>query len=533
MVLTMSRRIRQVGSVVFVCLALCAGALAGSAAPASASTVTPADAEAQFAQMLNLYRNQNGLGSLNITPVLSDVARNWSAQMAGSQTLSHDPNAVAEVAAIIPDWSRIGENVGFGGDTTSLNTAFINSAPHRANMLGDYNQVGIGVALNGSQIWVTYRFVKGSIPVVPDTTPPSSAINPTPPATQNNSVFTIGWAGSDSGAKVQRFTVAVREANTPWALWYTNVAPLNVAGSDANGVGTFYGEPGHTYFFKVLTYDYAGNSAWSPEVSTTVSPSAPAANPFGRAYIANSYGDISADSSPPLGGNPSWPWPVLRGFAARPGGGGYSVDAYGGTYPVGGAPALANTPYWYGQDITRGLVLNKDGLGGYVLDDWGAVHAIGNAKPVVASGYWPGLDVARGLMLLNSSTTANPAGYVMDPWGGLHPFGGAPAVQDAPYWPGWAMARAVVANPSGPGGYTLDAWGGVHAWGGAPGVTVSGYWVGQDVARGLAMYATPNGPKGYVLDSWGAAHPVSGAPALAATRYWPGSDTARFISISS
>lgn len=528
-----ARAARRIASVVLVCLAVCAGLLVTSAAPAAAYTGTPSDAEAQFAQMLNDYRNQNGLGSLNITPVLSDIARNWSAQMAASQTLSHDPDAVAEVSSVIPDWTRIGENVGYGYDTASLNDAFINSAPHRANMLGDYNQVGIGVALNGSQIWVTYRFVKGSIPVPPDTTPPSAVINPTPAATQSNSVFQVGWWGQDFGSGIQSFTVNVRDGSAPWAEWYSGIAPLYRSGADASGTGTFYGQPGHTYTFRVISRDFAGNwSSFSPEVTTTVSQSAAPASSAGRVYAANLYGDVSADSSPPLGGTPSWPFPALRGFVASPLGGGYAMDDYGGVYNVGGAPVLANTPYWRGWDIARGIALNADGKGGYVVDGWGGLHPIGNATGVSGSGYWPGWDIARGVVLLSSSTANNPAGYVFDAWGGLHPFGSAPYVTDGPYWPGWAMARAVATNPSGPGGWTLDGWGGVHAWGGAPSVSVSGYWVGWDIARGLAMYPSPSGPKGYVLDGWGGLHPLNGAANLDATRYWAGSDVARFLTIA-
>ena len=57
------------------------------------------------------------------------------------------------------------ENVGFGPDTTALQNAFMNSPPHRANILGDYNRVGVGAAFDGNgTLWVTLDFIKGTRP---------------------------------------------------------------------------------------------------------------------------------------------------------------------------------------------------------------------------------------------------------------------------------------------------------------------------------------------------------------------------------
>ena len=56
--------------------------------------------------------------------------------------MSHDPNLVANVARVVPDWRRVGENVGVGYDVTQLHNAFMGSSGHRANIMGDYNQVG-------------------------------------------------------------------------------------------------------------------------------------------------------------------------------------------------------------------------------------------------------------------------------------------------------------------------------------------------------------------------------------------------------
>jgi hypothetical protein len=34
---------------------------------------------------------------------------------------------------------------------------------------------------------------------------------------------------------------------------------------------------------------------------------------------------------------------------------GYTLDGWGGLHPFGGAPELANTPYWRGWDIAKSI----------------------------------------------------------------------------------------------------------------------------------------------------------------------------------
>ena len=104
--------------------------------------------------------------------------------MDAAQQLVHDPNLAAKTAAVVPRWSRAGENIGVGSDVVGLHNAFYNSASHRANMLGAYNQVGVGVVLDRGTIWVTFRFAQGTLPVVRDTTGPAATFTPSLAATQ-------------------------------------------------------------------------------------------------------------------------------------------------------------------------------------------------------------------------------------------------------------------------------------------------------------------------------------------------------------
>jgi hypothetical protein len=63
--------------------------------------------------------------------------------MAATRTLAHNPNATSDVCC----WSSMGENVGVGSSVSQVQSAFMNSSPHRANILSStYTQVGIGTA---------------------------------------------------------------------------------------------------------------------------------------------------------------------------------------------------------------------------------------------------------------------------------------------------------------------------------------------------------------------------------------------------
>ena len=78
---------------------------------------------------------------------------------------------------------------------------------------------------------------------------------------------------------------------------------------------------------------------------------------------------------------------------------GYTLDAYGGIHPFGGAPARSTDAYWPGWDIARGIALRADGTSGYTLDGFGGIHPFGGAPAVAAGTYWPGWDIARGIAL--------------------------------------------------------------------------------------------------------------------------------------
>ena len=107
----------------------------------SASATTRAGAA--FVSDTNHARTYHDRRDYSVRDSLQDVAQRWANWMAAHHSLQHNPNLGSEVH----NWRSLGENVGKGPGESAIQRAFMNSAPHRSNILSrDFRQVGIGTA---------------------------------------------------------------------------------------------------------------------------------------------------------------------------------------------------------------------------------------------------------------------------------------------------------------------------------------------------------------------------------------------------
>ena len=130
--------------------------LVGLVAPKHAEATTTSS-ERQLATLMNRARLSHGRAALSLNSSLSNYARRWSANMASKDRLYHN----ASLAYWLRNWNWriLGENVGVGGSITQLHVAFMNSAPHRANILDRrFRNVGVGVVVRDGRAWVTVIF---------------------------------------------------------------------------------------------------------------------------------------------------------------------------------------------------------------------------------------------------------------------------------------------------------------------------------------------------------------------------------------
>ena len=137
--------------VVTLLLALClvGAGLLGNAAPASALTTK----EARLVALINNARHNHGLRALSPRTDLNTYARRHARAMADRGYLYHTSNFT-----VIRGWCAIAENVAYNYSVYRVHRAFMNSAGHRANILGRYRGVGVGIVVVGNRLWVTEIF---------------------------------------------------------------------------------------------------------------------------------------------------------------------------------------------------------------------------------------------------------------------------------------------------------------------------------------------------------------------------------------
>lgn len=180
-----------------------------AAGPCSTSAAGYDSEETAFLQLINNYRQQNGLGTLTSSPTLDKSAAWKSQDMAANAYFAHDDipigrawnQRISDCGYNFGGW--IGENIAAGMATaTDAFNAWKNSAGHNANMLSvNYNAIGIGRAyVAGSPYgwyWTTDfgSYVDGAPTATPTRTPTRTpTTTPAPPTpTRTPAAATATW----------------------------------------------------------------------------------------------------------------------------------------------------------------------------------------------------------------------------------------------------------------------------------------------------------------------------------------------------
>ena len=131
--------------------------------PAPIATTPPApvttdlSSAEQFLALTNQARAAAGLSSLRIDTNVSAYALTHSQQMASQLTLFHTTDWLTALSGAT--WRVAGENVGAGDTLAHIQTAFLNSSSHLANILNrNFTRVGIGVYTDANATWIRVLF---------------------------------------------------------------------------------------------------------------------------------------------------------------------------------------------------------------------------------------------------------------------------------------------------------------------------------------------------------------------------------------
>ncbi len=126
----------------------------------SAERATASSDHRRRAHMLTLTNNdraQRDKAALKLDAALSRYAKHHSRQMATKGYLFHTTDLVSKLKGF--DWSIGGENVGVGSTLDGLEGAFMNSPPHRKNILRTaFDHAAVGVIHSNGSFWVTVIF---------------------------------------------------------------------------------------------------------------------------------------------------------------------------------------------------------------------------------------------------------------------------------------------------------------------------------------------------------------------------------------
>lgn len=371
-----------------------------------AVSLPPAGADVSF---INSQRAGAGRPPVADSSGLAGMAARHSSQMAAQGSLFHTSGLLSAVTSILPSAMSAGENVGVGSSLAEVNNAFMASATHRANILGDYNYAGVGVYTGSDgRVWVTQVFAKadGAVAAAPRTTVTVAPRTATAPrASRSTSTRSVIRPALVTGPTLPPLPVRVGAAAVPFST--TGVLQFGsdggvfadgddalFAGSAANlprnapvvgGAATksargylLFGSDGGVFSFGDAPHfgSLAGQQLAAPVVGGMV-------NATGDGYwlVARDGGVFAFGSAVYAGGAaehaPSAP---IVGGAASPIGDGYwLVGADGAVYSFGDAPFFGSlVGQWHTSPIAA-IVPTTSGTGYWLVGTDGAVYPFGAA----------------------------------------------------------------------------------------------------------------------------------------------------------
>jgi hypothetical protein len=165
---------------------------------AIAAVPVSAGNEGTLLSRINASRAAAGLAPVEVYWDLTDDARAHTTAMINKGSIYHNPN----LSGVTSVWHALGENVGVGFDANQLHDAFMASSGHRANILGNYNYVGIGAQAGADGlIWATIIFMRADPglnggPATTTTVPPTTTTTAPPTTTTQAPVVTTTTVGT-------------------------------------------------------------------------------------------------------------------------------------------------------------------------------------------------------------------------------------------------------------------------------------------------------------------------------------------------
>ena len=117
--------------------------------------------QTQDIDYINNTRASYGKSALSADLAAANKAQAWAEHMAATGVLEHTGGGSKLDTSGVSGWCAYGENVGSGPTLSGIHHAFMQSGPHKANILGNWHRVGTGVYRDGGgTVWVTEIYLR-------------------------------------------------------------------------------------------------------------------------------------------------------------------------------------------------------------------------------------------------------------------------------------------------------------------------------------------------------------------------------------
>jgi hypothetical protein len=131
-----------------------------------AQITSTTEMERQIFRWTNEERAKANVPALKWNDRLAIAARLHSDEMAKQGQISHqmpgEPSFTQRISDRGAGFSAAAENVGFADDAETLQSGWMHSPGHRANILNPlYDEIGIGIVRRGDRLYATEDFSKG------------------------------------------------------------------------------------------------------------------------------------------------------------------------------------------------------------------------------------------------------------------------------------------------------------------------------------------------------------------------------------
>lgn len=148
--------------IAFLFLASPAQAAGESAEPgSSADSSASRDAAGQILELVNRDRTAAGLDSLALDQEAAGIAAEWSRRMAMDGRISHNAEYLGDETFERLNAIRLGENVAVASSLEEVHDLFMQSPPHRGNILEPgFRLIGVGAfRSDAGQLYLTEDFL--------------------------------------------------------------------------------------------------------------------------------------------------------------------------------------------------------------------------------------------------------------------------------------------------------------------------------------------------------------------------------------